>query len=78
MEVNCAVECVDGCKLGDKCPNQEHVADTAKFIEETSLDQMLEMAAAAVERRRMERMQQQEASTPQWVFPEDGIQPGDV
>lgn len=44
MEVNCAVECVNGCKLGDACPNKEHLEDASKFIEDTSLDKMLEMA----------------------------------
>jgi hypothetical protein len=71
MEVNCAVECVDGCKLGDDCPNKEHVAAASKFIEETSLDTILAMADEVVRRRRMERTQ----AAPQWVFPEDGISP---
>ncbi len=71
MEMNCAVECVNGCRLGENCPNKEHAAAVAKFIESTSLDAMLAMADAAVKRRAMER-----ATAPtQWVFPEDGIQP---
>lgn len=72
MEVNCAVDCVNGCKLGDDCPNKTHVEEASKFIETTSLDTMLTMAEAAVRRRALERAQ----AAPQWVFPEDGIQPG--
>lgn len=25
-QVNCAVDCLNGCILGDKCPNQAHAA----------------------------------------------------
>jgi hypothetical protein len=73
MEINCAVECVNGCKLGENCPHQEHAAEAAKFIEATSLDAMLAMSEAALQRRALERA---EAPT-QWVFPEDGIRPGE-
>jgi hypothetical protein len=69
--IDCAVECVNGCKLGDDCPSKVHTANASKFIEETSLDKMLEMAEEAVRRKAMERSYQ----APQWVFPEDGIQP---
>jgi hypothetical protein len=70
MEINCAVECVNGCKLGDDCPNQEHLSQASKFIEETSLDQML---AIAEEAQRKKMMGVYEA--PQWVYPEDGLPP---
>jgi hypothetical protein len=73
MEVNCAVECVNGCKLGADCPNTAQRAETAEFIESTSLETILAMAAEAVRRKAAER---QQAPT-QWVFPEDGIQPGE-
>lgn len=71
--VNCAVDCVHGCALGADCPNQAFQQSAAQFIAETPLDQMLEIAEAAVRRRNLERMEQ--AASPQWVFPEDGIQP---
>lgn len=72
MEVNCAVDCQNGCVLGEeKCPNREYRTQASKFIEETSLDTMLEMAEAAVRRRMLERA----AQPTQWVFPEDGIRP---
>jgi hypothetical protein len=45
--VNCAEACVNGCILGDKCPNKEFVTDASKFINETSLDTMLEIAEEA-------------------------------
>lgn len=70
-EVNCDVDCVNGCVLGDECPNQEFQAEASKFIEETSLDKMLEMAEEAVRKKRMA----QAAEGPKWVFPEDGITP---
>ena len=66
-EVNCAVDCVNGCVLGNECPNKESQEEASKFIEETSLDKMLEMAEEAVRRKRMERAQE----GPKWVFPED-------
>jgi hypothetical protein len=69
-EFNCAVECVNGCKLGDQCPHREHQAEVAKFIEETPLSEMLEMAEAAIQRKRMAREVEE---APKWVYPEDGI-----
>lgn len=63
QKINCAVTCVNGCVLGDKCPNIEFREATAKFVEETSLDKMLEMAEERLRRKMME--------PPKWVFPED-------
>jgi hypothetical protein len=61
--VNCAEACVNGCVLGDKCPNQEYIAQANKFMNETSLDKMLEIAEAA----RLKKL----TAPPQWVLPED-------
>ncbi|HEY9668200.1 MAG TPA: hypothetical protein V6C91_15420 [Coleofasciculaceae cyanobacterium] len=58
--VNCAQDCVNGCILGDKCPNKEYVAEASKFLNETSLDKMHEIAEEA---RRKKLMQ-----PPQWVI----------
>ncbi|MGF1521990.1 MAG: hypothetical protein ACFBSF_06680 [Leptolyngbyaceae cyanobacterium] len=66
-EVNCAVDCVNGCVLGEKCPNLEYTQQASKFIEETSLDKMLEMADEAVRKKIMERASQ----PPKWVLPEE-------
>jgi hypothetical protein len=66
-QVNCEVECTAGCVLGDECPNLEFKAKASQFIAETSLDKMLEMAEAAVQRRRMERA----SEPPKWVIPDD-------
>lgn len=60
--INCAEACVNGCVLGDKCPNKEYVAEAAKFIQDTSLDKMLEMAEEA----RLKKL----TAPPQWVIPE--------
>lgn len=65
--VNCAEMCTNGCVLGDKCPNREYTQQASKFIEETSLDQMLKMAEDAVRKKIVERASQ----PPKWVIPED-------
>jgi hypothetical protein len=62
-QVNCAVDCVNGCILGDQCPNQVHAAEASKFIAETSLDKMLEMAEAA--------RQKKFTQPTQWIIPDD-------
>ncbi|MBW4695929.1 MAG: hypothetical protein KME27_29800 [Lyngbya sp. HA4199-MV5] len=63
MTINCAEACVNGCVLGDKYPNLEYKAKAAKFIRETSLDQMLEMAEEAIRKKR--------TAPPQWILPEE-------
>ncbi len=62
VTVNCVEACVNGCILGDKCPNKENAASASNFIKETSLDRMLEIADEA---RRKKAMQ-----PPQWVIPD--------
>jgi hypothetical protein len=62
-KVNCAVDCINGCILGDRCPNQEYREEASKFIQETSLDQMLEIAEIA----RMKKL----TAPPQWVIPDE-------
>lgn len=68
-EINCAEACKNGCVLGDDCPHKDDRQKASQFIEETSLDKMLEMAEEAVRRKR----EQQASEGPKWVFPEDGI-----
>lgn len=63
MTINCAEACVNGCVLGDRCPNLEYQAKTTKFISETSLDKILEMAEDAIRKKRMQ--------PPQWHLPEE-------
>jgi hypothetical protein len=60
--IKCAEACVNGCVLGDKCPNLQYVAQASKFIEETSLDQMLEIADEAL-RKKM-------TAPPKWIIPD--------
>lgn len=67
MAVNCAVDCKDGCVLGNDCPNLKYTVEVSKFISDTPLDKMLEMADEAVRRKMMERASQ----PPKWVLPED-------
>ncbi|MGL5804769.1 MAG: hypothetical protein ACRC2R_22600 [Xenococcaceae cyanobacterium] len=61
--INCAEACVNGCVLGDRCPHREHAAQTSKFIQETSLDKMIEMAEVA----RMKKLNE----PPKWIIPDD-------
>lgn len=67
MAINCAVDCKDGCVLGNDCPNLKYTAEATKFISDTPLDKMLEMADEAVRRRMMERA----SRPPKWVLPKD-------
>jgi hypothetical protein len=67
MEINCAEACQKGCVLGDQCPNLKYTEEASKFIANTSLDAMLEMADEAVRRKIMERASQ----PPKWVLPDD-------
>jgi len=65
--VNCAVDCVNGCVLGDQCPNKEYASAASKFINDTSLDKMHEIAEAALRKKMMQ--------PPQWVIPDFGDEP---
>ena len=62
-QVNCAVDCTKGCVLGDRCPNLEYKQEASEFINNTSLDKMLEMAEIA----RMKKL----SEPPKWVIPDD-------
>lgn len=66
-EINCAEACVNGCVLGDECPNLKYTEEASKFIKDTPLDQMLEIAEEAVRKKIMERASQ----PPNWVLPDD-------
>lgn len=63
QEVNCKVDCTNGCVLGDRCPNTEYKNEASKFIQDTSLDKMLEMAEIA----RMRKL----SEPPKWIIPDD-------
>mgnify|MGYP000020163456 CR=1 FL=1 len=62
-QVNCAVDCANGCVLGDRCPNTEYKNEASSFIKETSLDKMLEMAEIARQKKLSE--------PPKWVIPDE-------
>lgn len=63
ITVNCEIECINGCILGEQCPNQAFVQETSKFIENTSLDKILEMAELA----RLKKL----TEPPKWIIPDD-------
>lgn len=60
--INCAVACVNGCVLGDQCPNREYAEQTSQFIEETSLDKIIEIAEEAIRKKRTQ--------PPKWIIPD--------
>jgi hypothetical protein len=62
-QINCAEACVNGCVLGDQCPNLEYKEQASKFIQDTSLDDMLAIAQGAVMKKMM--------APPQWVLPDE-------
>jgi len=62
VNVNCAEDCIKGCILGDKCPNQQYLTEASQFIHDTSLDKMLELAEEA----RLKKLSQ----PPKWVIPD--------
>jgi hypothetical protein len=49
--VNCLEACVNGCILGDDCPHREHLSAASKFIENTSIDQMLAIAEERIRKK---------------------------
>lgn len=61
--VNCAEACINGCVLGDRCPNVQYREQASQFIQEKSLDEMLAIAEEAIRKKMM--------APPQWVLPED-------
>jgi hypothetical protein len=44
--INCKELCANGCILGDKCPHLEYLAKARKFIEETSIESIIQIAAS--------------------------------
>ena len=63
IQINCAVDCVDGCRLGEDCPNKEYQQEASEFIKDTSLDKMLEIAEIARKKKLTE--------PPKWIIPDD-------
>lgn len=66
-DVNCEVDCVNGCVLGDECPKEEYRQQASQFINNTSLDDMLAIADEAVRKKILARA----SEPPQWVYPDE-------
>jgi hypothetical protein len=49
--INCAEACVNGCVLGEQCPHRAYAAAASKFIQQTSIDRMLEIAEESVRKK---------------------------
>jgi hypothetical protein len=60
--INCSEACANGCIQPDNCQNQAHVQSASKFINETPLDKMHEIAEEA-RRKKM-------SAPPVWVIPD--------
>jgi hypothetical protein len=60
--INCSEVCINGCIQPDRCAGQAHIESASKFINDTPLDQMHEIAEAA-RRKKM-------STPPVWVIPE--------
>jgi hypothetical protein len=66
MEVNCAEACVNGCILGEQCPHLQYREAAAKFISETSMDQILEIAAESVRKKMTQAPERYLPDLPHW------------
>ncbi|HEY9706233.1 MAG TPA: hypothetical protein V6C58_27600 [Allocoleopsis sp.] len=64
--INCAEACVNGCVLGDRCPNKQYAAQALTFMESTSLDEMHAIAEEALRKKMMQRM----SEPPKWIIPD--------
>jgi hypothetical protein len=60
--IDCNVECVNGCILGDDCPHRSYQKAASEFIQSKSVDQMLEIAE--------ERLKKQVTQSSVRPFPE--------
>jgi hypothetical protein len=49
--VNCLEACINGCILADDCPHREHLAAASKFIQNTSMDEMLAIAEDSIRKK---------------------------
>ncbi|APB34730.1 hypothetical protein GlitD10_2396 [Gloeomargarita lithophora Alchichica-D10] len=55
--INCAEACVNGCSLGEACPHRGHLAQALKFMAETDLDQLVEVAQASAPQRMLRQLE---------------------
>lgn len=55
--INCAEACVNGCVLGEQCPHRQYLAAASKFIQDTSMDRILEIAEEGVRKKMMQPAQ---------------------
>ena len=63
QNINCAEACKNGCILEDKCPYKEYAQEASNFLENTSLDKMLEIAEIA----RLKKL----SEPAKWVIPDE-------
>lgn len=63
-EINCAEACVNGCILGEKCPNRAYLAEVSKFIHDTPIDKIIEIAEESVQKRFIQSIERQRPQFP--------------
>ena len=54
--IDCATACTEGCQLPEACPSSEARAQALAFLDEVSLDQMVNLANNSVEERTRRRI----------------------
>ncbi len=64
--VNCATQCINGCILGERCPNRDYAATASQFINDVSLETMHEIAEEALRKKSMTAATEE----PKWVIPD--------
>jgi hypothetical protein len=64
--INCAVDCANGCVLGEKCPHREYLAATTQFLQETSMDQILAIAEERIRKKFTQMQDRPLPEPPQW------------
>ena len=63
-EINCAEACVNGCVLGDQCPNRDYIQAASQFIHDTPIDKILEIAAESAQKRFLASLERDRLNLP--------------
>lgn len=64
--VDCAVECINGCILGDDCPHQEYKNAATQFISDKSIDDLIKIADDSLVERLTKAPKFELPDIPQW------------
>lgn len=64
--INCAEACINGCILGAECPHLAYREAASKFIQETSIERILEIAEAGVRKKFSQSPERYLPNPPSW------------